>query len=77
MILVVKGHVIVIGTDGIWETHSSDGKMFGKDRLKEVIRTHSSESSAAIIQALEQALNEYHEEAGQLDDMTIAVVKVT
>jgi sigma-B regulation protein RsbU (phosphoserine phosphatase) len=33
-----KGQVIIVGTDGIWERHNKSGEMFGKHRLKEIIR---------------------------------------
>ena len=49
--------------------------MFGKERLKKVIRANSSRTSEEIIQALEQALIEFRGDAEQLDDITIAVVK--
>lgn len=69
------GRIIVIGTDGIWEMLSPEGEMFGKERLKDVIRTHKDESSAAIIRAVVDTLTEFRRTAGQIDDLTIAVIK--
>lgn len=69
------GLIIVIGTDGIWEMLSPEGEMFGKKRLKEVIRAHKDESSAAIIHAVVNALKEFRSTAAQDDDMTMAVVR--
>lgn len=69
------GQIIVIGTDGIWETIAPDGGMFGKKRLREIIRAHRDESSTAIIQAVVQALNTFRGPAARTDDMTVAVVK--
>jgi len=76
-IALPAGLIIVIGTDGIWEMLSPEGEMFGKKRLKEVIRTHKDESSAAIIRAVVHALKEFRSTAGQDDDMTMAVVRTS
>lgn len=72
-----SGRIIVIGTDGIWEMLSPEGEMFGKERLKDVIRTHKDDSSAAIIHAVVDTLNEFRRTAGQIDDLTIAVIKTS
>ena len=31
------GQVLLIGTDGLWETRNESGEMFGKERLKALI----------------------------------------
>jgi len=72
-----SGRIIVIGTDGIWEMLSPKGEMFGKERLKDVIRTHKNESSAAIIRAVVDTLTEFRRTASQIDDLTIAVIKTS
>ena len=72
-----SGRIIVIGTDGIWEMLSPEGEMFGKERLKDVIRTHKDESSAAIIHAVVDTLAEFRRTAGQIDDLTIAFIKTS
>ncbi|EGB15146.1 protein serine/threonine phosphatase with extracellular sensor [Pseudodesulfovibrio mercurii] len=71
------GQCIVIGTDGIWEMQSESGEMFGKERLKEVIRQGVGDTSAQLIGRLVEALDAFRGNAGQLDDMTIAVVKIS
>ena len=70
------GQVIVIGTDGIWETQSETGELYGKDRLKALIRSHADDESVRIIETLRTALGEFRGGASKLDDMTIAVLKV-
>lgn len=71
------GQVIVIGTDGIWEMQSPDGEMFGKERMKAVVRAHHGESSSAIVSALVAALGEFRSTANQEDDLTVAVIKLS
>lgn len=69
------GRVIVLGTDGIWEMRSPGGEMFGKDRLREVIRNHCRQSAQGVIDALTRELDAFRGEAEQKDDITIAVVR--
>jgi sigma-B regulation protein RsbU (phosphoserine phosphatase) len=73
---LVPGQVLLIGTDGIWEARSPVGSMFGKERLKAVIRAHSGDDSAGLIAAVTRAVDEFRGEAAQLDDMTVAAVRI-
>ncbi len=70
------GRIILIGTDGIWETENPDGEMFGKDRLRSVIRENREGSAADILQAVLDAIQDFRQEASQLDDITLVVVKI-
>jgi sigma-B regulation protein RsbU (phosphoserine phosphatase) len=70
------GRIILIGTDGIWETHNPEGRMFGKDALKAVIRQNADASSEAIIQAVYEALADFRRQRPIEDDVTLVVVKV-
>jgi sigma-B regulation protein RsbU (phosphoserine phosphatase) len=69
------GQIMLIGTDGIWETESPDRGIFGKDRLQEVIRNHHQRSSSEILQAVIDALDTYRQTAPQNDDVTLVVIK--
>jgi sigma-B regulation protein RsbU (phosphoserine phosphatase) len=70
------GGIIFIGTDGIWETAGPRGEMFGKQRLREILRTRHADNSRQIIQAVTQALEAYREGARPTDDITMVVVKM-
>jgi sigma-B regulation protein RsbU (phosphoserine phosphatase) len=48
--------IVLIGTDGIWETENPQGESFGKSRLKEIIRQQKNRTSEAIVQAITEAL---------------------
>jgi phosphoserine phosphatase RsbU/P len=73
---VEPGQIIIIGTDGIWETRNRRGEMFGKKRLMHLIRQHAEASAQAIVIAVLDAVEEFrgHDEAE--DDITLMVVKV-
>jgi len=70
------GQIIVIGTDGIWETHNPQHKAFGKDALREVIRRHAAGSAADIVRAITTSLAEFRQDHPQEDDVTLVVIKI-
>jgi sigma-B regulation protein RsbU (phosphoserine phosphatase) len=72
-----KGQILLIGTDGLWETLNNSGEMFGKERLKSLVREHKHLSSEALIQSIINSLNVFQGSVKQEDDITIVVVKVT
>lgn len=69
------GRIIVIGTDGIWETTSPHGGMFGKERLKDVIRANRGADASGLVRAVVTALDGFRGDAEKTDDMTVAVLK--
>ena len=50
------GEIVLLGTDGIWEARAPDGSMFGKDRVREVIRRNAHAPARDIIRALLDAV---------------------
>jgi hypothetical protein len=68
--------IILIGTDGIHETHNEAGDMFGQRRLREIIRKHADQSSASIKKAVIESLQDYRKKASQEDDITLVVIKL-
>lgn len=74
---IKPGQIIVIGTDGIWETHNSEGKMFGKDNLQRIIRDRAGQSAREILRAVIEALEDYRDrQKKKEDDVTLVVIKV-
>lgn len=71
-----KGQILLIGTDGIWETQNMMGEMFGKERLKTVIRREANASSKKILQSINDTLKKFRGERKQEDDITLVVMKV-
>ncbi len=71
-----SGTVIVIGTDGIWEQCNPQGRPFGKDALRELIRTTAHGDAATISRTITDALTAYRGTRPQDDDVTLVVIKV-
>lgn len=70
------GAIIVIGTDGIWEARNRDGEMFGKHRLRQLMRDHN-ESADALSAAIKHAMYSFVGDRPLQDDVTFVIIKVT
>ena len=70
------GQIILIGTDGIWESQNAAGQMFGKERFRRVVLTHAGETAGGILQAVINEIDEFCRPLKNEDDVTLVVVKV-
>jgi phosphoserine phosphatase RsbU/P len=73
---MLPGQTLIIGTDGIWETHDPEGEMFGKDRLKSIIRSHADSSAAEIVHNIMSGLEQFRYPLKKEDDVTLVVIKI-
>jgi phosphoserine phosphatase RsbU/P len=71
-----SGTVVVIGTDGIWETRNSSGELFGRSKIEEIIRNFNSEPAAVIQSAVIDSVQNFRAGAPQEDDVALMVVKL-
>lgn len=67
--------LLVVGTDGIWETRNQAGDAFGREGLMEAIRANSHLPAAQICDAVVDALAAFSGGGTQSDDVTLVVVK--
>jgi sigma-B regulation protein RsbU (phosphoserine phosphatase) len=70
------GQIVVIGTDGIWETRNRTGEMFGKEALMEIIRNNYTASARQIVDTVTEALEQFRGDDAPEDDITLVVIKV-
>jgi sigma-B regulation protein RsbU (phosphoserine phosphatase) len=70
------GQIILIGTDGIWESHNPRGEMFGKTKFKDIIRSYAELPAKEIIGKVISALEEFSRPLQKEDDVTLVIVKV-
>jgi sigma-B regulation protein RsbU (phosphoserine phosphatase) len=73
---ISPGQILLIGTDGIWESQNSEGQMFGKERFCHLISTHARNTAPEILQAVIDELDRFSRPLGIKDDVTLVVVKV-
>jgi sigma-B regulation protein RsbU (phosphoserine phosphatase) len=67
--------VLLIGTDGIWETQNANSEKFGKERIGKILRSHHRQNAEGILQAVLNALEAFRGKAQQEDDITLLVLK--
>jgi serine phosphatase RsbU (regulator of sigma subunit) len=72
----LDGQIIFMGTDGIWETRSPRGKMFGRQSVYKIIREHAAANAADIVAAVIDALDRFRGSSDPEDDVTLVVVKL-
>jgi len=72
-----KGQILLIGTDGLWEAQNNSAEMFGKQRLKALIRQYQHLSSEELINSIIHSLKTFQGSVRQEDDITLVVVKAT
>ncbi|MBF0305076.1 MAG: SpoIIE family protein phosphatase [Alphaproteobacteria bacterium] len=70
------GSVLVVGTDGVWETRNPAGEMFGLQAVRDLVRAHASRPAEAIARAITDALAEFRGARPRQDDVTLVVAKV-
>jgi sigma-B regulation protein RsbU (phosphoserine phosphatase) len=73
---LLPGQIILIGTDGIWESQNARGQMFGKKRFREVVGSQARQPAAGILQAVITALDDFCHPLAKEDDVTLVVVKI-
>jgi sigma-B regulation protein RsbU (phosphoserine phosphatase) len=71
-----NGDIIVIGTDGIYETASPENRAFGRERAQDVIRDYCDASAHTIQQALVSEVRRFRCDLTLEDDITLVVIKV-
>ena len=74
---LAPGTLIVVGTDGIWEARNPAGDMYGKDRLRDVIRANNGDACEQIIEAIIADVKSHIGTGEQDDDITCVAVRVT
>lgn len=70
------GDIFMLGTDGLWETINATGEMFGKARLKALVRDYQNESAKTILSTIFSSIQSYRGNEPSNDDMTLIVIKV-
>jgi sigma-B regulation protein RsbU (phosphoserine phosphatase) len=70
-----SGDILLIGTDGIWETRNMKGEMFGAARVIELLLQQADNTADTIAQQLIADLDQFRGDHSRDDDITLMVVK--
>lgn len=71
-----EGQILVLATDGIWETENASMEQFGKDSLRDVVRRHRRLSASGLVEAILRELDDFRGTAARSDDATIVAARV-
>jgi len=66
-----KGDSLLVYTDGVLEATDKDNKLYGMERLLNVLNSKKESTSAGIIQTVLDSVNSFVGKAEQFDDMTL------
>ncbi len=69
------GDILVLFSDGFFETMNGDDEAFGLRRLEDVVRNNRHEPAAKIIERMDEALRTWQGARPQQDDMTAIAIK--
>jgi anti-sigma regulatory factor (Ser/Thr protein kinase) len=71
---LAPGDVLALISDGVFEAHNSDGRMFGQDGVERVLVAHRHEPMVTILTHLLEAVRAHAGKQPQADDITIVLV---
>ena len=74
---VEPGDVLVVYSDGLVEAEDAEGRMLGRDRVKDVIRAEARRGAAHLEAKLLEAVARFTRGRPQYDDITLVVVERT
>ena len=73
---LTDGQVIVLATDGLWETQNHKGDMFGRDSIFRILHQYADADANGILTACLFARDKFREGMPQDDDASIIVIKI-
>ena len=73
---VKSGQIYLALTDGLWETFSESGEMFGLDRVCDLVRRYAHLSAQEISAKITDEATRFRGKERPEDDLTFVLVKV-
>jgi len=74
-IMIQRGDVLVIYSDGICEAMNDEKEEFGEQRLQEIVLLHKEAPAGILVEKIISAVEVFNRGAPQNDDMTLVVIK--
>ncbi len=71
------GDILLVGTDGIWETHNYAGEMFGTHRVRQILQQSANLSTKDIADRIFSELDMFRGDRTVDDDLTLVLIKAT
>ncbi len=70
-----EGHILCLGTDGIWEARNEMGDAFGKARLLKMVKAFQHLPASGMLDAILVELTRFRGNRELEDDITLVVIK--
>jgi sigma-B regulation protein RsbU (phosphoserine phosphatase) len=70
---LAEGDMLIIPTDGFFESESPEGEPFGLPRVEETVRRFRDQSAQEIMERLVEAVTAFTQGRPQMDDLTIVI----
>jgi serine phosphatase RsbU (regulator of sigma subunit)/anti-sigma regulatory factor (Ser/Thr protein kinase) len=71
-----QSDVLLLYSDGVTESRSPTGELFGQDRLVQLVQSNGERSPAALVKAIQQAAVEFSGSEVPRDDLTCVAISV-
>ncbi|MBN1178167.1 MAG: SpoIIE family protein phosphatase [Anaerolineae bacterium] len=75
-VVLEPGDRLILYTDGMIDVLDPQGALFGRERLVEMLASHTSRTPASLCETTFDALRAYQAHAPQYDDMTMVIVAI-
>lgn len=66
---------LLLYTDGVTEAFSSNAEIFGEERLRLVIKSHASSTMQVLLDAIEEAVDDFIKPLPATDDLTMLALR--
>jgi sigma-B regulation protein RsbU (phosphoserine phosphatase) len=70
------GTLLALGTDGIWEACDPEGRFFGKERFRDILRREAAASARDMVTAVFEEIGRFCRGMPYQDDVTLVVIKI-
>ena len=74
-LLLNKGDMLVMYTDGVTEAMNEQGELYGETRLEKTLERHSEDTTQQLIDRIMDSIQQHVKDAEQSDDITLLVLK--
>ncbi len=72
---IAQNQIVILTTDGIYEACDQTGEMFGKERLKHIVRKNSTQTARNILDQIVKGHASFTSGVPREDDITLVIVK--
>ncbi|MHC4849564.1 MAG: PP2C family protein-serine/threonine phosphatase [Planctomycetota bacterium] len=73
---LARGDVLLIGTDGIWETRNKEREEFGKERVRNLLQMNRERGAQELVETIFGAVARFRGELPRQDDVTLVAIRI-